>query len=127
MATTYQAIALLCTALCSLAVAWLLLGLREVTELACWSVLYLDDDARMQRAAIRIQAVSPVERRLMVWVAGSARKRLFRISRIVEARDMSTGMPVDVEKWVGSFAMSQPMHKGRRMTLSRAETAGLSL
>ena len=126
MAATTQAIALICTALCGLAVAWLLLSLREVTELACWSVLYLDEDARMQRTAIRIHSVSPIERRLVVWMAGSDRKRLFRISKIVEARDMSTGMPVDVEKWVSSFAFENPEPRAWRMPLGRAHGVRLS-
>lgn len=120
MAETTQAIALFCNTLCGLVVAWLLLSLREATELACWSVLYLDEEARMQRTAIRIQAVSPVERRLVVWMAGSDRKRLFRISKIVEARDMSTGMPVDVEKWVESFSLDKPEPRGLRMSLGRS-------
>lgn len=119
MAATTQTIALLCIVGCGLAAAWLLLGLRAVTELASWNVLYLDGDARMQRTAIRIHSVSPMERRLVVWMEGSERKRLFRVSKIVEARDMNTGMPVDVEKWVGSFALDKPEPRDWRMSLGR--------
>ena len=75
---------------------------------------------------IRIEAVSPIERRLVVWTEGSERKRLFRISKIVEARDMSTGMPVDVEKWVSRFAVDNPEPRGWRTSLGRSQAAGLS-
>jgi hypothetical protein len=106
MDITPEVIAFAGMAACGLGMAWALFKPRGSNGLACWSVLYLDDNAVMQRSSIRVFAVWPVERRLTAWCSAQGREQVFRVSKIVEARDLSTGVPVDVDRWIGSFGVT---------------------
>lgn len=92
---------------CGLGMAWALFKPKSSGGLACWSVVYLDDDALVQRSAIRVFAVWPLERRITAWCSARGGEQVFKVSKIVEARDLSTGMLVDVEGWIGSFGTAR--------------------
>lgn len=88
---------------CGLGIAWAVFKPREASGLACWSVLYLDDNAVMQRTQVRVLSVWPTERRLVGWCSANGRERAFKVSKIVEARDAASGTPIDVERWMAGF------------------------
>jgi hypothetical protein len=87
-------------------IVWQLLKPRGDDSLARWSILYIDRDARMQRAAVRVLSVHPMER-CITTAGGHGRRRTFKVSKIVEARDLETGMPVNVPRWVEAFEADQ--------------------
>lgn len=90
---------------------------RDRDSLAAWSVLYLDQDARMQRMNVHVLSIHPFERRLLATCSKEGRPRVFRVSRIVEARDLETGTPVNVSQWVQSFYPVAPKLSHRHSVL----------
>jgi hypothetical protein len=72
----------------------------------CWSLLFIDDHAQMQRTTAVVQTEQPYERRL-AFVCGTERcKKLIHVSRIIEARDVPTGRRVNLERWVAWHSAS---------------------
>lgn len=124
MAITGEAIAAAGIFACGLGIAWAVFRPREANGLACWAVLYIDDNAVMQRTHVRVLSVGPVERRLVGWCSAKGRERAFRVSKIVEARDEPAArLSTWSDGWKGS-RLSQSAVSERFSIEKKSSTTG---
>lgn len=76
-----------------------------------WDIVYVDDDGIMQFTLVRVIKVNPSTRRMTAWCATRGAERVFKLSKIVKATDVRSGMRINVDQLMDrprTLARSRP-------------------
>ncbi|HEX5373364.1 MAG TPA: hypothetical protein VFW84_11585 [Aquabacterium sp.] len=107
MAPNLEALALVGFLAACCMLAWVVSLRRKVQPLAHWTLLHIDHNGQLQRAAVAVLGVHHLERRLMVRRHDVPGLQTLKISRIVEAIDVPSGKRVNLERWLEHIAARQ--------------------
>jgi hypothetical protein len=65
-----------------------------------WSVMHVDENGLLQKSTVRVLDVQLDLRSLTVWCQADGHQRTLRLSKVVEAVDISSGRRIHLQHWL---------------------------
>lgn len=63
-----------------------------------WDLIYVDDNGVLLFTLVRVLKIDPEARRLTAWCSRTGAQRVFKLSKIIKATDVNTGLRINMAR-----------------------------